>query len=118
MASSYLEGSYATLNHDLYNSLTAYSKKIYMFLMSHENHTRQISLEKLRPLIGVNEDVTNDHFKKYINLSIKELKEKLVLDKSSKISKNILYTTVLPDAWEAKPIHVPKNPPTYTELYL
>ena len=103
MAASYLQGSYATLNHDVYKVLSAYSKKIYLFLMSHENPIRQISLEKLRLLIGVDDTVSNHHFKKYVNRSLIELQNNNVLDHLSKIKNEIFYTIVKKEAWDARP---------------
>lgn len=104
MAASYLQGSYATLNHDVYKVLSAYAKKIYLFLMSHDNPTRQISLEKLKPLIGVDDGVSNHHFKKYVNKSLKELQDNNVLDQSSRIKNDIFYSVIQKEAWEARPI--------------
>lgn len=103
MAENYLEGAYATLNHNVYVCLSSYAKKIYLFLMSHDNPVRQISIDKLRPLIGVSVDISEKHFKEQINRAIKELKEKYVLDSISKIDKGIFHSTVLPDAWDARP---------------
>jgi len=109
MASNYLEGSYATLNHNLYNNLTSYAKKIYMFIMSHRDSDRFISIDKLRPLIGVSDEVSSKRFKDQISSALSELKEKEVLDPISKIENNILYTTVLSKAWDACAIHNQMN---------
>lgn len=109
MVEYYLDGAYATLNHDVYINLSSYAKKIYLFLMSHSNSERQISLEKLRPLIGVNSEISEKHFKEQLSKALKELKLKKVLDPISKIEKGVLHSSVLMEAWEARPTSIASN---------
>lgn len=108
MAANYLQGSYATLNHDIYKILSSYAKKIYLFLMSHDNPIRQISLEKLKPLIGVDDKISKQHFKKYVNKALKELQDNNVLEQTSKIENEIFYTAVQKEAWDARPTSNPQ----------
>lgn len=105
MASNYLQGSYATLSHITYLSLSSYAKKIYLYLMSHDHRERKIGLDKLRALIGVSEDISEDHFIKYVNKSIKELKELKILEEQSKIERNIFISYVTKEAWDTRPIN-------------
>ena len=105
MAANYLEGSYATLNHDIYTSLTSYSKKIYIYLMSHDHWEREICIDKLKILLGVSNDVTKKHFKEQLNFSLKELITNKILDKSSKIECNKFYSCLLKEAWQSRPCH-------------
>lgn len=105
MAANYLQGSYATLCHPVYINLSAYSKKIYMYLMSHDNSERKIGLDKLRALLGVSEDILDKSFYIKLNNAIKELKEKNILEERSKIERNVFHSFITKDAWNARPIN-------------
>ena len=105
MASNYLQGSYATISHTTYLNLSAYAKKIYLYLMSHDHRERKVGLDKLRTLIGVSADILEKSFYIKLNNSIKELKEKNILEASSKIERNIFISYVTKEAWDMRPVN-------------
>lgn len=106
----YLEGAYAILSHPVYQLLSAYSKKIYLFLMSHSDKLRKMGLEKWREPLGISFDVPLKELKRNINNAIKELINLNVLDSISCINnKNEVCTLICDAAWAAKPIFVPNS---------
>lgn len=105
MVKHYLEGAYAILSHPIYKDLIPYSKKIYLFLMSHSDKIRKMGLEKWREPLGVSADVPTKELKRNINNAIKELIKFNVLDESSHINtKNEVCTLISDSAWHSKPI--------------
>ena len=106
----YLEGAYAILSHPVYQLLSSYSKKIYLFLMSHSDKLRKMGLEKWREPLGISFDVPIKELKRNINHAIKELISLNVLDASSCINiKNEVCTLICDAAWQAKPVFMPNK---------
>jgi hypothetical protein len=104
MIRHYLNGSYATLSHPIYQKLTAYSRKLYLFIMSHDSPERKMGLSKWRSPLGVSEKTTDAIFKKRIKESISELISENVLDASSKVDKDTVCTIITKKAWDARPL--------------
>lgn len=106
MVRHYLNGSYATLSHPIYQKLGAYSRKLYLFIMSHDTPVREMSLEKWRLPLGISKEIKDSIFRKRIKEAIDELiSENVLVEKMSKIEKNCVYTSVTDKAWEARPFN-------------
>ena len=73
MIKHYLDGAYAILSHPVYKELTAYAKKMYLFLMSHSEKIRKMGLDKWRAPLGVSEDLCLKEFKRKVIEAIREL---------------------------------------------
>lgn len=105
MIRPYLEGSYATLNHPIYQKLTPYSKKIYTFSMSHDSPERKMGLDKWRNPIGVSSSLSDKKFKEKFKFALNELKLEKVFSEDSHIDKkDFVYTRILDEAWLSKPM--------------
>ena len=110
MVNHYLNGAYTTLNHPVYQNLTPYTKKMYLFLMSHNDKLRKMKLEKWREPLGVSSSVPTKELKRNINNAIIELIKSNVLDSTSHINiKNEVCTLVSDASWHAKPIFTPNT---------
>ncbi len=103
MIRHYLNGSYATLSHPVYQKLGSYSRKLYLFIMSHDDPQRKMKFNKWRSPLGVSEEVNDSFFKKKIKESIAELISEDVLDPESKIENDIVCTIITQKAWDARP---------------
>lgn len=100
MIHHYLSGSYATISHPTYQNLTPYARKIYLFLMSHEDPSRKMKIEKWYSPLGVNTELSKKEFKRKIKDALEEMKEKNILLPESCIDKqDIVYTIVSSDSW-------------------
>lgn len=106
MIYQYLGGSYSNINHIKYRVLTPYAKKIYLFLMSHEDPNRKMSLEKWKIALGIKDTLSEKEFKRQIKDAMKELIEEKILDPQSNIDiKNNMTTFVTIESWEEKAIN-------------
>jgi hypothetical protein len=85
MVPLYLEGAYSTLSLPYVNSLKAYARRIYEFLMSHEDNTRKMSIIKWKQVLGTPDDVPLKTFKQRLKEGIIELINKGILSEESKI---------------------------------
>jgi hypothetical protein len=99
----YLSGSYATLNHPTYQNLTPYTRKMYLFLMSHEDPNRKMSLEKWYSPLGVKKELSKKDFKRAIKDSLDEMKSKNIIMPESHIDKfDIVHTMITSNAWDER----------------
>lgn len=100
MIYQYLGGFYSNLNHNKYKYLTPYPKKIYPFLLSHDEPYRKMGLDKWKIPLGISESLNGREYKRQMNDAIKELMKANILDPESKIDKNgNLITIVTSEAW-------------------
>jgi len=99
----YLGGSYATLDHSKYQNMTAYAKKIYLFLMSHDDPNRKMGLDKWKSVLGIKESLEIKEFRRKMRDAIKELIELNILLPESMIdSKGMVLTFIAPEAWNGR----------------
>lgn len=103
MVRHYLNGSYATLSHPVYQKIGSYSRKLYLFIMSHDSPVRIMGLNKWRSPLGVSENLKDSLFKQKMKESILELILEDVLDPESKVEKNVVHTIITKKAWDARP---------------
>ena len=101
---------FGIISHPVYKELTAYAKKMYLFLMSHSEKIRKMGLDKWRAPLGVSEDLCLKEFKRKVMEAIRELVSFNVLDSSSHINnQNEVCTTICDAAWQSKPIFTPNH---------
>lgn len=103
MIRHYLNGSFATLSHPVYQKLGSYTRKLYLFIMSHDFRERKMVLSKWRSPLGVNDELKENIFKQKMKESISELIKEEVLESGSKIEKDMVYTIITEKAWDARP---------------
>lgn len=103
MIYQYLGGSYATLDHSKYQKMKAYDRKIYLFLMSHDDPCRKMSLDKWRNVLGVKESLEDKEFRRQIRNALNDLIEAKVLLPDSHINrKGFVETIVSNEAWNPR----------------
>lgn len=103
MICQYLGGSYSTLDHNKYQKMKAYDKKMYLFLMSHDDPCRKMSLEKWRNVLGIKDSLEDKEFRRKIRNALNDLKEASILMPESKINnKGFVETVVSPQAWNPR----------------
>lgn len=103
MIYQYLGGLYATLDHCKYNKLTPYAKKIYSFLMSHEDTNRKMGLDKWKNTLGVKESLQDKEFRRQMREAINELKEARILLPESMIDRSgFVVTYISSEAWNPR----------------
>jgi hypothetical protein len=81
----YLSGAYSTLYLPHLNKLKAYARRMYEFLMSHNDVERKMSLEKWREVFGIDENVPPKTFRQRVKEAVAELVEYGILQKESGI---------------------------------
>ena len=109
MIKHYLEGAYATIIHPIYQDLKPFTKKLYLFLTSHKHLERKMAIEKFKSPLGIDEKIELKELKRNVKNSIIELVSFKILDPiKSRIhkeeGKEFVYTSILEDAWNARPI--------------
>ncbi len=103
MICQYLGGLYATLEHSKYQKMTSYAKKLYSFLMSHDESNRKMGLDKFKTTLGIKESLDLKEFRRQMKDAINELIElKILLPESFIDSKGIVYTFISPEAWKER----------------
>ena len=100
MIYQYLGGAYATLDHNKYQKLTPYAKKIYSFNMSHDSPNRKMGLDKWRILLGIKASLDAKEFRRQMKDAINELIAANILLPESFIDvKGMVHTFVSPESW-------------------
>ena len=103
MIYQYLGGMYAKLEHGKYKIMSAYAKKMYEFLCSHDDPNRKMGLDKWRIVLGIKESLDDKEFKRKICEAIKELIElKILLPESTIDKKGFVFTFFSPEAWNER----------------
>lgn len=87
MVVHYLSGTYATLQIEHVLGLRAYARRIYEFLLSHDQDERRMSVEKWREVLGFPAEVLPKVVNQRIRESVQELIEKDILLSGSGLEK-------------------------------
>ena len=95
MVNHYLAGAYGTLRVEHIHSLRAYSRRIYEFLLSHEQNERRMSVEKWREVLGFAAEVPQKVVNQRIRESIQELIEQNLLLPESGLVRHAGTTVVV-----------------------
>lgn len=92
----YLSGSYSTLSLSLLNGMkSAYTKRVYEFLMSHNDKVRSMRLEKWQEVLGVSIGIPKKTFKQRMREALTEMKNYKILSNDSHIDRTgIVHTEV------------------------
>ena len=103
MICQYLGGLYATLEHGLYQKMTPYAKKLYSFLMSHDEPNRKMGLDKFKITLGIKESLDLKEFRRQMKDAINELiTAKILLPESYIDAKGMVFTFISPEAWKER----------------
>ena len=103
MIYQYLGGLYVTLDHSKYQGMRAYAKKIYPFLMSHDEPNRKMKLNKWKIMLGVKDSLDPKEFRRQMKDAINELiTAKILLPESFIDSKGMVFTFISPEAWKER----------------
>jgi len=93
----YHNGEFTPLNMDLFLSLKSYPRRMYEFMLTHDDPDRVMSLKKWQEVLG-SEKLSAVDFKKRVKSALKDLIEAKICDVCSKIDeKNFLFTKLTPE---------------------
>ena len=103
MICQYLGGLYATLEHGKYQKMTPYAKKLYSFLMSHDEPNRKMGLDKFKTTLGIKESLDAKEFRRQMKDAINELIAANILLPESFIDvKGMVHTFISLEAWKER----------------
>lgn len=95
MVTHYLAGAYGTLQIEHIHSLRAYARRIYEFLLSHEQDERRMTVEKWREVLGFSPDMATKVVNQRIREAVQELIEKEILMPESGLQKAAGSTVIV-----------------------